>query len=700
MKITSPPSALDASLEELPEMTRVIGVDVGGTFTDICAHDPVTGKTAYFKLPSTTGRSDEAIIDGIQMICEREGKRPSDYHRVAHGTTVATNALIEKRGGRVVLLVTEGFRDLLEIGRQTRPKIYDLQAEHPPAIVSRERRLEVRERVTRGGAVLVPLSDVEVQRVVEQVAAAQPDAVAVCLLFSFIRPDHELRLGKALRERIPNVPVSLSCEVRPEFREYERLSTTVLNAYLQPVMFNYLTRLESGIERIGEGAALGINQSSGGLISAARARAFPIRTALSGPAAGVAAAIQLAKQAGERNVITLDIGGTSSDVALISDFNVGTVHERRIEGYPARLTSVDIDAIGAGGGSVAWVDTDGLLKVGPESAGAYPGPACYQRGGTRATVTDANLVLGRLSAKGLLSGTMPLDVDAAQKAMAELANRVGLEPRWAALGIIDIAVANMVRGIRAISVERGLDPRGYTLFAFGGAGPLMASAVARAIGITRILIPPHPGLLCAQGLIVADQLEHFVRTLRLPLSQGIATAIGPSIEELAAEAAKWFAAQEISQAARKISYSLDMRYIGQNFELSIPFDPQAILDPDALVQRFNAAHDEAYGFHNERARLEIVSVRLAATGTHPSNIRTSLPKTENPVSARPKSRRIAWFARNEGVETAIYDRDDLLAGHVINGPAIIDQNDTTTVVYPGDEARVDVHGNIIATVNA
>ncbi|MDQ2703586.1 MAG: hydantoinase/oxoprolinase family protein [Pseudomonadota bacterium] len=678
----------------------VIGVDVGGTFTDVCAHDPQTGEVVYFKLPSTTGRSNEAIIEGILKICEREGKDPKNYRRVAHGTTIATNALIEGRGGRVALIVTEGFRDLLEIGRQTRPKIYDLQADHPPALVPRGRRFEVKERVTRGGKVLVALTNEEIERVVEQVASVNPDAVAVCLLFSFVAPEHEKRLGEALRKRLPEVPLSLSCEVRPEFREYERLSTTVLNAYLQPVMFDYLTKLEAGVEEVSKGAALGINQSSGGLISAERARAFPIRTALSGPAAGVAGAIQLAQQAGERNIITLDIGGTSSDVALISNFEVGTVHERWIEGYPARLSSVDIDAIGAGGGSIAWVDSDGLLKVGPQSAGAFPGPACYQRGGTQATVTDANLILGRLSGEGLLSGAMPLDVGAAENVMSDLAGRIRLKPKWAALGIIEIAVANMVRGIRAISVERGLDPRNYTLLAFGGAGPLMASAVARSIGIRKIMIPPHPGLLCAQGLIVADQLEHFVQTVRSPLVGDLSKAVDTALVKLDAEAVEWFDAQDIPASARTSAYSLDMRYVGQNFELSIPIDPTEKLEPEALTTRFNQAHDEAYGFHNEKARLEIVNARLAASGAHPNSIHASLPRTDDPAGAKPKRWRTAWFARDDGARTAVYNRENLLAGHIVNGPAIIDQNDTTTVIYPGDEASVDAHGNIIIKVNA
>nr|WP_255599963.1 hydantoinase/oxoprolinase family protein [Afifella sp. IM 167] len=499
---------------------------------------------------------------------------------------------------------------------------------------------------------------------------------------------------------MPEVEISLSCEVRPEFREYERLSTTVLNAYLQPIMHTYLTRLEDGIEETVGPVPLGINQSSGGLISAGRARTFPIRTALSGPAAGVAGAVHLARQIGEPNAITLDIGGTSSDVALLRGFSASTIHERWVEGYPVRMPSVDIDAIGAGGGSIAWVDTDGLVKVGPRSAGAVPGPACYGRGGTKPTVSDANLFLGRLSADGLLSGSMPMQVDAAAAVIAELAKETGLSQEWAALGIIDIAVANMVRGIRAISVERGHDPRDFTLIAYGGAGPLHAASVARALGIRRIMVPRHPGLLCAQGLIVADQLEHFVRTVHLPLNDALAAALAPVLAELRMQAEEWFSAQEVEPGDAHTETRLEMRYLGQNFELAVPFSGKGDDDPAALEEAFSAAHDEAYGFHNPGAPIEITSVRIAASGRHhrdmePAQAASDTAATPTPIASRP-----VWFDRSGAVETAIYDRAKLAYGHRIEGPAIIEQLDTTVVVFPKDVASVDARHNLLIEVSA
>ncbi len=370
--------------EPSAERGRILGIDVGGTFTDLCAHDPATGELLYHKRPSTPDRPAAAILAGISELCQQHGLDPRCFGRIAHGSTVATNALIQARGGRVALVMTAGFRDLLEIGRQVRPKIYDLQADYPLPIVPRSLRFEIAERVTRGGRIINPLGEEEIARVVELVKRAEPGAVAVCLLFSYVMPDHEKRLGAALKRALPGVEISLSCEVQPEFREYERLSTTVLNAYLQPVMSDYLSELERGAASLAGEAPLGINQSSGGLITASRARLFPIRTALSGPAAGVAGAVHIARAAGEQNIITLDIGGTSSDVALIRGYRVGMVHQRWIEGYPARLPSVDIDAIGAGGGSIAWVDTDGLLKVGPQSAGGLSRPGLLRaRGAAR-----------------------------------------------------------------------------------------------------------------------------------------------------------------------------------------------------------------------------------------------------------------------------------------------------------------------------
>jgi len=488
-------------------MSWIVGVDVGGTFTDFTARNSETGCTHIHKRPSTPSNPAEAILAGLHELCERERINPAEIARLSHGTTVATNALIQHSGGKLALIVTKGFRDLLEIGRQVRPLIYDFQADHPPALVPRPRRFEAAERVTRGGEVIQPLEDDEIVRLVEQIRKADVDAVAVCLLFSFAHADHERRIGAAIRTALPHVLVSLSHEVQPEFREYERLSTSVLNAYLQPVMADYLTALETHLHRLAPDCRLGVNQSSSGLISVARARDFPIRTALSGPAAGISGAIDIAQRAGEPDVITLDMGGTSADVALIRNYTADMTHERWVEGYPARLPAIDIQAVGAGGGSIAWRDADGLLKVGPESAGAVPGPACYRRGGTRPTVSDANLVLGRLPDMGLLMGEMALDADAARRVIGELAVEIELPIDYTALGIVDIVVANMARAIRKISVERGFDPRAFTLMPFGGAGPLHASAVARALGIRKILVPPHPGLLCAQGLLASDDRE-------------------------------------------------------------------------------------------------------------------------------------------------------------------------------------------------
>ncbi|HZV08572.1 MAG TPA: hydantoinase/oxoprolinase family protein, partial [Novosphingobium sp.] len=394
-------------------MSWFVGIDVGGTFTDFTARNSESGRACVHKRPSTPGNPAEAILAGLDELCAAQGIAPAEISRLSHGTTVATNALIQHRGGKLALIVTKGFRDLLEIGRQVRPLIYDFQADHPPALVPRPRRFEAAERITRDGEVIAPLDEGEIDRLVAQVRAAEVDAVAVCLLFAFVNDGHERRLGAALRKALPGVHVSLSSEVQSEFREYERLSTSVLNAYLQPVMARYLTDLEAGLAERAPECRLGVNQSSGGLISVERARQFPIRTALSGPAAGISGALDIARRAGVPDVITLDMGGTSADVALIRDYAADMTRDRWVEGYPVRLSAIDIHAVGAGGGSIAWRDADGLLKVGPQSAGAVPGPACYRRGGTLPTVSDANLVLGRLPAGGLLKGSMAMDVAAA-----------------------------------------------------------------------------------------------------------------------------------------------------------------------------------------------------------------------------------------------------------------------------------------------
>jgi N-methylhydantoinase A len=675
-------------------MAWMIGVDVGGTFTDFFAFDDTTDRIVLHKLPSTPGNPADAVIAGLRELGSRHAIDLAAITRLSHGTTVATNALIQRRGGKVALVVTEGFRDLIEIGRQIRPHVFSLQQDYPPPLVPRALRFEAAERVTADGKPLRALSADSLPALIKAIGEAKPDACAVCLLFSFLNPAHEAMIRDALRAAFPDLYLSVSSEVQPEFREYERLSTTVLNAYLQPVIDRYLGDFAAGVRAAAPRAALGINQSAGGLMSVARARHVPIRTALSGPAAGAVGAIHMARLSGVPDVISLDMGGTSADVALMRDYTAGTTFNKWIEGYPARIASLDINAVGAGGGSIAWFDRDGLMKVGPQSAGAQPGPACYGRGGQEATVTDANLVLGRL-AGGLLGGDMALDATLARNAIAPLADRLGFPVERTAHGMLGIVVANMVRAIRSVSVERGHDPRAFTLLPFGGAGPLHATDVAKSLGITRCLVPFAPGILCAQGLIVSDLRETFVRTAVTPLDDARMADVTARIGDLKRQADAWFEAEGVAPGSRSIDLVLDARYVGQNFELAIGLghaDP--LPTAQAIAQRFFAEHERAYGFHNPADPIEIVNFRLLAVGKlRQPGARPGTPRASGKAEAA--SRRKVWFAADAALDTPVYDRATLRPGDTILGPAVIEQLDSTTLLFPGDRANVDPHLNLM-----
>lgn len=675
-------------------MSWFVGVDVGGTFTDFFAFEESTGESFVHKTPSTPDAPAEAIASGLQAVCRARGIPLDQVARLAHGTTVATNALLQRRGGTVALVTTEGFRDLLEIGRQTRPHMYSLQEDHPAPVVPRERRFEVAERVLADGSVLKPLLPEAILVAVEQVRASGADACAICLLFGFLNPAHERALAEALWAAIPDLYVSLSSEVQPEFREYERLSTTVLNAYLQSVMDRYLGELGARFEEIVPGLQIGINQSSGGLMSIGRARRFPVRTALSGPAAGAVGAIHVARLARRPRVITLDMGGTSADVTLIQDYRASTGFDRAVGGFPVRLPMLDINTVGAGGGSIAWFDRDGGLKVGPISAGAKPGPACYGAGGTEPTVTDANLLLGRLSPRGLLGGRMGLDREKALEAFAPLAERLGFPVERAALGVLAIVASNMVRAIRAVSVERGHDPRRFSLMPFGGAGPLHATDVARALGIREIVLPPAPGILCAQGLVVSDLKEDFVRTGRMPVETLHLDAMHGKLGELLADAEQWFIAEGIAHDDRSVELTLDMRYVGQNFELPVKLAGTDLGALDELKRLFFAVHEMSYGYSNPNDPVEVVNFRLTTKGRlpRPSEAPVATTSTGSPaaIEVRP-----VWFATDAPVDTPVYDRDRLRAGLVLQGPAVIEQLDATTLLYPGDRLTVDPSLNLL-----
>jgi len=682
---------------------KIIGVDVGGTFTDFHILDTLSTRTTVFKVSSTPDNPALAIVDGLREL-ERQGVVAlDDIRRLCHGTTVATNALIQRRGGRVALITTQGFRDLLEIGRQIRPHLYDLQTDQPEPLVPRERRLEAPERLLATGQVLRPLDAGAAQEIAAAVAAAGVDACAVCLLFAFLDPTHERTLAAALEKQ--GIPVSLSSEVQPEFREYERMSTTVLNAYLTPVMVRYLQTLETSLQQLAPRAVVGINQSSGGLMSVRQARRFPVRTALSGPAGGVVGAAHVARLADRPDVITLDMGGTSADVCLIRDFEAGIAFDREVGGFPVRLPAVDVNAVGAGGGSIAWFDAGGFLKVGPTSAGAKPGPACYGIGGTQPTVTDANLLLGRLSARGLLDGRLPLGVDLARQAYLPVAERLGVSVEVAALGCIDIVVSNMVRAIRAVSVERGHDPRDFALMPFGGGGPLHAEAVARELGMAEVIVPPYPGILCAHGIVVSDLKENFVRTCRVRLEPSASPVLEASTRSLLEQAAAWFEAEEIPAADRRCELSLDLRYVGQNYELPVPVQAETLLAAGdeavlhALVSDFGAIHEKTYGHQDPAAPVEVVNLRCVARGVlqRPQQVAEAAAATNSP---EPCDHRLVWFDRSGPVQTPVFERSALQPGQEIAGPAIVQQMDTTTLLHPGSTARVDAAFNLLLRISA
>ncbi|MGI9422452.1 MAG: hydantoinase/oxoprolinase family protein [Hyphomicrobiaceae bacterium] len=684
-------------------MGWTVGVDVGGTFTDFFAADNQTGASHVGKTPSTPANPADAILSGLAALCEQYNIPVLAVERLSHGTTVGTNALIQRSGSRVALITTRGFKDLLEIGRQTRPHMYDLQKDFPAPLVDRVDRIELDERVDAAGKVVRAPTNEAIIEAVDQVIASGAAACAVGFLFAFRNPAHEQRVAAVLRDRAPNIAISLSSEVQPEFREYERLSTTVLNAYLQPVLAQYIETLEQGVAQQAPKATLGINQSSGGLMSPGRARQLPVRTALSGPAAGAVGAAHIARQTGRQNVITLDMGGTSADVALIRDYKVDLAFDRDVAGFPIRLPCVDIETVGAGGGSIAWFDRDGLMKVGPISAGADPGPACYGRGGERPTVTDANLLLGRLSARGLLDGDMALDPDRARAAFHPLADRLGFTIERTAHGTLGIVVANMVRTIRTISVERGHDPRDFVLMPFGGAGPLHAREVAVSLGMREMIVPAAPGIVCAQGLLVSDLKEDFVSSQRFGLDDAGIALLARTVSGLIERADDWFHKEDAPQSGRNLELVVDARYVGQNFELAVPVASGAELrstdlpNVEELHTAFCTAHETAYGYASPEDAVEIVNIRLSASARlYKESVRTE--STDAGTAPAPRSHRAVHFEADTATETDVYARSDLLPGQTITGPAIVEQLDTTTPIHPGDTAEVTADGHLVIKI--
>ena len=661
-----------------------VGVDTGGTFTDFVFQ--TAGGLRIFKLASTPADPSVAITEGLRRAAREAGVTLRAIE-VVHGTTVGTNALLERKGARVALVTTEGFEDVLEIGRQARPRLYDLDAERPEPVVPRPLRFGARERVAATGEVLEELTDGALRELIEKLLRARPEAVAVSLLFSFVRPGHERRVARAVASAL-GVPLSVSHEILPEYREYERTSTVAVNAYLQPLMGRYLGRLRA------RGGRLRVMQSSGGSVSARVASAEPVRTILSGPAGGVVGALRAAVPAGFPDIITFDMGGTSTDVALCDGGEVRTTSESVVAGMPVAVRVLDIHTVGAGGGSIARVDAGGSLRVGPESAGADPGPAAYGRG-TRPTVTDANLVAGRFGGAQLLGGDFALDERRAHAALSELARemtRAGGRPVSAieaALGVVRVVNAGMERALRVVSVERGFDTRGFTLVSFGGAGGLHACALAAGLKIPRVVVPLRPGALSALGALQSDVVRDASRTVMLDAGARL-DKLERAFDEMERAARAALRREGFADARQRHERTVAARYKGQSFELEIKFRR-----PSEIAAHFHRAHLARYGYEARSNAVEIVSARVRSAGLV-EKIGDDGGETRGRASAAvaPHAETLVHFALKPA-RASVYVREELRAGARLRAPCVVTEYSSTTLVPAGARARVDGGGNLI-----
>ncbi len=672
----------------------IVGIDVGGTFTDLSAVDADTGRVVITKVPSRPRDEAAAVLAGLTAL----GIAGRDVRRLVHGTTVGTNAILERRGARVALLTTAGFRDLIEIGRTKRniPALFVPTFVRPRPVVERQHRFEVTERLAADGSVLVPLDPASVARALDGALAAEAQALAVCLLHAYLNPAHEQLVADAVKARCPDLPVSCSADVVGEYREFERFSTTVLNAYLQPLLDDYLTGLEERLAAAGYTHGVLTVASSGGMMTTTTARRLPIKTILSGPAGGVSRACFVGGATGVRDFITYDMGGTSTDVCLVQDGRPLTTSDAMLAAFPVKVPQLEIHSVGAGGGSIAWVDVDGSLHVGPRSAGAAPGPAAYGLGGDAATVTDANVVLGRLGTTRRLGGAITLDPARARQAVADLAARqgAGLSAEALAEGIIRIAVARMTSAIREISIQRGHDPRDFTLIAYGGAGPMHAAALAEEIGIPRVLVPLHPGTFSALGLLASDVKHDDVRTRVGLLGERLAVAQDLFIE-MENAARRQLEREGFPAERQRLLRSLDLRYRGQAFELNVALDGAgpALAAPGEIEAEFHRQHLAAYGHANPDAAIELVNARVSAYGLVAKPAPERYGSATRSLDDALVERRRVWLA-GTAHECPVWERERLPEKAELRGPALVEEFGATTVLPPDWRADVDVHGNL------
>ena len=691
-----------------------LGVDIGGTFTDLALVDEDSGRQTTFKVSSTPSDYSAAVVDAIKALSTDHGIAPSSLTFLSHATTVVTNAILESKGARAALITTDGFRDVLEIRRQSRAKLYDIFQPPPQVIIPRHLRLEVSERVDAYGDVYKPLDESELAPIVAFLKAHEVKAIAVSLLFSFLNPVHEQAIGKILRRELPEVRTFLSSEVLPEMREYERTSTVAVCAYVAPVLEGYLNRLNDFLAT-DDYPPLYLTGSSGGVFNIDEGLRVPAMLTESGPAAGVTASVALGKVLGLNQLISFDMGGTTAKASLISNGEVSVTTEYEVggsgnvrrwlqgTGYPIKVPVVDLAEVSAGGGSIAWLDDAGGLRVGPQSAGAAPGPACYGLGGQDPTVTDADAVLGYLDPGHFLGGRMPLSIDGASTAIQRIVGEpLGLDLMQAAQGIVDIVNSNMADAIRMISIERGHDPRDYSLVAFGGAGPVHAGRIGEELGIKKVIIPPNPGVFSAMGLVCTDLKRDYVRSLYTLLdAAGVDDRMRQVYRDITAEARDMLSRSGIPEENWLFRYYLDIRYGNQAYELTVPVESSEIEEGalSAIAERYHAQHFTTYDYNAPDEPIQLVNMRASAIGKFGADfIATRTSSTNGSKDVSPRSHREVYFKELGQTSCPVYDRGDLFAGAEIEGPAVIQESSSTVIVYPGQRAAATEFGTIEITV--
>jgi N-methylhydantoinase A len=674
-----------------------LGVDIGGTFTDLIFFDAHMGGFSVGKVRTTPGDLSRGVFQGLDQL----GIDCATLKTIAHGTTIGLNAFLERKGAPTGLITTRGFRDIYEIARHNRINTYDLFYQKPAPLVRRRHRLEVRERIDADGTILEPIDEASVVECANHFRAVGIRSIAVCLLHSYINPAHEEQVAAIIARVYPAARVTTSSSIVRQWREYERTSTTVMNAYVMPVVGQYLDRLEEDLAARGYTSPLFVSQSAGGLISIRKARDKPVSTIMSGPSGGVVAARYTAATLNRKNVITFDMGGTSTDVALIHNGRIKVAGEGALDRHPLLIPMIDLKSIGAGGGSIARVSPNGALGVGPESAGAVPGPVCYGQGGVEPTVTDANVILGRLPAEHFLGGAMVLDSGRAYAAMEKSVGRpLRLDVNKAALGVIEVINIKMAYAVRAITIERGLDPKQFALLPFGGAGPMHACAIARHLGIPEIIVPVAPGAYSAFGMLVSNVRHDFVRTALVQLAHGGSSdMIAAHFDAMIAEAQETLASEGIAAQDMLFERALDIRYVGQEYTVSVPV-ASSTLNSAAMAdvsQRFHRLHEQQYGHSSPSEPVEIVDLRLSAESSAPPTSQSRMPRGESTPDdgALIGKTRTIFGSSGTSLETPLIDRKSLRAGNRFDGPAIIVEQTATTIVEPGFQALILDTGEII-----